>query len=135
MVDDLHERLAERGWDDVRPAFGFVLLATRHQAITGAELAVLMGTSKQATSKLITSMTAAGYIEPTNTTSDGRARPVRITHKGASLLDVVEEVYAEIESEWAAVIGVAEVDVLRHDLTTVLTQRHSGQLPPVRPTG
>ncbi|MCU1617435.1 MAG: transcriptional regulator, MarR family, partial [Frankiales bacterium] len=27
LVDGLHERLAERGWSDVRPAFGFVLLA------------------------------------------------------------------------------------------------------------
>ncbi len=134
MVDDLHERLAGRGWDDVRPAFGFVLLATRHRAITGTELAVLMGTSKQATSKLITSMTAAGYIEPTNTAGDGRTRPVRITHKGASLLTVVEEIYAELEAEWAAIVGAPALESLREDLTTVLTERHSGQLPSVRPT-
>ena len=135
MVDDLHERLVGRGWRDVRPAFGFVLLATRHRAITGTELAVLMGTSKQATSKLIASMTSAGYIAPTDSTDDGRARPVVITDRGTSLLEVVEDIYTELEAEWAAVVGVAELEVLRAALTTVLMQRHSGQLPAVRPTG
>jgi DNA-binding MarR family transcriptional regulator len=134
MVDDLHERLAGRGWDDVRPSFGFVLLAARNQAVTGTDLAVLMGTSKQATSKLINSMTEAGYIEPATTNDDRRARPVRITDKGASLLAEVEEIYTELEEEWAAVIGSAELEVLRADLTAVLTQRHRGQLPSVRPT-
>lgn len=135
MVDDLHERLAERGWNDVRPAFGFVLLATRDRSITGTELAVLMGTTKQATSKLISAMSAVGYIEPTRAIDDGRARPVRITAKGASLLDVVEEVYVELEAEWAAIIGPAEVEALRQGLTTVLSHRNAGQLPSVRPTG
>ncbi len=96
---------------------------------------MLMGTSKQATSKLIASMVAAGYIEQSNTTGDGRVRPVRISHKGASLLSVVEEIYEELEAEWAAVIGAPTLEVLRDGLTTVLTERHSGQLPTVRPTG
>ena len=29
LVDGLHQRLVERGWNDVRPAFGFALLAAR----------------------------------------------------------------------------------------------------------
>ena len=28
LIDGLHERLRARGWTDVRPAFGFVLLGT-----------------------------------------------------------------------------------------------------------
>ena len=34
FVDALHTRLAELGWDDVRPAYGFVLLAARHASLT-----------------------------------------------------------------------------------------------------
>jgi DNA-binding MarR family transcriptional regulator len=134
MVDELHHRLSERGWADVRPAFGFVLLATREQAITGTELATLMGTSKQAASKLITAMTIAGYIEPTNSAADARHRPFRITDRGLQLLGAVEQIYAELEAEWAEVIGESHVENLRRDLTSVLTDRNRGQLPAVRPT-
>jgi hypothetical protein len=31
LIDSLHERLQARGWTDVRPAYGFVLLAARDQ--------------------------------------------------------------------------------------------------------
>ena len=80
-------------------------------------------------------MVAAGYIAPTDSVDDGRARPVRITAKGMSLLDVVEEIYSQLESEWADIVGLAAVERLRADLTSVLVHRHSGQLPTVRPTG
>jgi hypothetical protein len=39
LIDGLHTRLATRGWSDVRPAFGFVLLAAR-RAPTSTDLAV-----------------------------------------------------------------------------------------------
>ena len=29
LIDELHERLARRGWPDVRPFLGFALLAVR----------------------------------------------------------------------------------------------------------
>ena len=34
LIDGLHERLRDQGWTDVRPAFGFVLLAARAGPIT-----------------------------------------------------------------------------------------------------
>ncbi|MGZ4707056.1 MAG: hypothetical protein ACXWCM_19510, partial [Acidimicrobiales bacterium] len=50
QMDGLHDRLRAAGWTDVRPAFGFVLLAARDRPTTGTDLAELMGTSKQAAS-------------------------------------------------------------------------------------
>ena len=38
LVDDLHRRLAARGWSDVRPAFGFLLLALRDGPVSLREL-------------------------------------------------------------------------------------------------
>ena len=134
LIDGLHERLRARGWTCVRPAFGFVLLAARDQPTTTTELAALMGTTKQAASKLVDTMVAGGYVRRGVGVEDGRRRPVHLTTRGEELVATVEQVYAELEHEWAAVIGASSVERLRRDLVRVLSAAHDGELPPVRPT-
>jgi DNA-binding MarR family transcriptional regulator len=134
LVQDLHERLHARGWTDVRPAYGFVLLATREGPTTATALATLMGTTKQAASKLVSSMTDAGYVRHGTDAHDARSRPVELTARGRKLLVTVEAIYAELDREWAAVIGAAEVERVRRDISSVLRAAHDGGFPPVRPT-
>jgi DNA-binding MarR family transcriptional regulator len=134
FMDDLHERLRARGWDDVRPAFGFVLLAARDEPTTATAIAVLMGTTKQAASKVIDSMEAAGYVRRSVGVADARQREVELSARGRRLLEAVEAIYADVEAEWAGVIGDRGVDRLRADLTRVVAHRHDGSLPAVRPT-
>ena len=134
LVDGLHEELRARGWDDVRPSFGFVLLATRDAPTTVTSLTALLGTTKQATSKLVDNMEAAGYVRRVSGDGDGRQRPVHLTRRGADLLATVEEIYAELESAWADAIGDQAVERLRRDLVKVLSTTDDGQLPVVRPS-
>ena len=134
LIDGLHERLRARGWSDVRPAFGFVLLAARDEPTTSTELAALMGTTKQAASKLVDTMVATGYVRRAVGTDDARQRPIRLTPRGNQLLSAVEEIYVELEREWADIIGPAQLRQIRDDLLRVLTVAHHGELPPVRPT-
>jgi DNA-binding MarR family transcriptional regulator len=133
LIDGLHRQLVERGWTDVRPAFGFVLLAARRSPTTVGELASLMGTTKQAASKLVDNMEAAGYVRRTTPASDARQRTVELTDLGTTLLDAVEDIYRQLEGEWAETIGAAQLEHLRALLVTVVT-RDDGVLPPVRPT-
>ena len=134
LIDGLHDELRARGWDDVRPAFGFVLLAVREAPTTSNALASLMGTSKQAASKLVDSMEAAGYVRRAADDYDGRRRPVHLTVRGEMLLDAVEQIYTELEGGWAERIGPTSVERLRRDLVRVLADPDDGELPPVRPT-
>jgi DNA-binding MarR family transcriptional regulator len=134
LVESLHERLRERGWTDVRPAFGFVLLAARDGPTTTTELATLMGATKQAASKLAASMTESGYLVQGAGTADARRRPLSLTARGRRLLATVEEIYAGLEAEWADVIGEPALRRIRRDLTRVIAASHDGELPPVRPT-
>jgi DNA-binding MarR family transcriptional regulator len=134
LVEGLHERLRERGWQDVRPVFGFVLLAARDQPITTTEVAELIGATKQAASKLAGVMIEAGYLAQGESSSDGRQRPLRLTPRGHRLLAAVEAIYEELEADWAEHIGATAVDRLRRDLTRAVTAAHDGKLPPVRPT-
>lgn len=133
LVDGLHARLAERGWSDVRVSYGFVLLATRDGGLRGADIAALLGVSKQAASKLVDAMHGAGYVTREPDPGDERAKLVVLTERGRALLATVEEIYAEFEAGWAAVIGPGAVESLRADLTTVLERGHGGRLPMITP--
>ena len=108
-------------------------VAARDQRATATALATLMGTSKQAASKLVDSMQDAGYVERSANGPDGRQRHVSLTPRGVQLLAAVEEIYTELEREWASLIGPNEVECIRRGLTGVLSDDH-GVLPPVRPT-
>jgi DNA-binding MarR family transcriptional regulator len=133
LVEGLHERLAAAGWDDVRPAYGFVLLSLRGRESSVSELAGLLGVSKQATSKLLDQMAAGEYVTRVTSTADARQRMVALAPRGRRLLAVVEEIYAELEAEWATVIGGKEVERLRITLTQVVLATNEGRFPPVRP--
>lgn len=134
LVDNLHHRLVERGWDDVRPAFGFALLAARETSTTITELATLMGTTKQAASKLAATMIDAGYLAVGTASDDGRQRPLHLSSRGSALLADVEDIYRELESEWVEVIGASSMKTLRRSLHKAVVASHGGQLPAVRPT-
>jgi DNA-binding MarR family transcriptional regulator len=134
MIDGLHSRLPAAGFTDVRPAYGFVLLATRGSGTTTVELAKLLGVTKQAASKLLGSMEAAGYVRRSTDTTDGRIRNIELAERGEQLLAAVESIYAELEQQWVDVIGAAAVEHIRTDLSKVLLAANEGQFPMIRPT-
>jgi DNA-binding MarR family transcriptional regulator len=135
VIDELHARLADRGWTAIRPPYGFVLVAARHGPLNGSAIADLMGMTKQAASKLVDAMEADGYVrrEPDGA-GDGRSKQVVLTTRGRRLLDDVEAIYADIEAEWADVVGRPRIEAIRDDLLAVLHTANSGRLPPIRPT-
>ena len=58
-----------------------------------------------------------GYVERSANGPDGRQRHVSLTPRGVQLLAAVEEIYTELEREWASLIGPAVVGI-RHRLST-----------------
>lgn len=134
IIDELHRRLRARGWKDVRPSYGYVLLAARDSSITGNEVAALMGITKQAASKLIDAMETAGYVRRREHPEDGRSKHIELSARGQRLLATVEGIYAEIEGEWAAAIGSSALERMRGDLGRALNVLHDGELPAIRPT-
>jgi DNA-binding MarR family transcriptional regulator len=93
-----------------------------------------MGTSKQAASKLVDTMEAAGLVTRSTSAADARQKSIELAARGRELLGVVEGIYRDIEAEWAVVVGERGVERLRRDLVRVVTDSNEGDLPPVRPT-
>lgn len=132
LVVELHNELRRRGWTDLRPAFGFALLAVRDRPLSNVELASVMGMTKQAAAKLVDAMVEAGYVVRSASVEDGRVRLVQLTARGRRLQTTAEEIYVELESRWAQTIGPVRLAALRDDLLTVLSKDQS-DMPPVRP--
>ncbi len=134
LIDALHVRLAELGWSDVRPSYGFVLLALRERSASVSDLAALLDVSKQATSKLLEAMAHGQYVTRETSTVDARQVTVALAPRGRELLAAVERTYEELESEWASLVGAADVDRLHATLTKVVLASNEGRFPQVRPT-
>jgi len=133
LMDGLHSRLRDQGWTDVRPAYGFVLLATRDSSTTSTELATVLGVSKQAVSKLVDSMEDAGYVRRSTGVRDARERTVELAGRGHRLLAAVEQIYRDLDTEWAGVIGDRAVQQTRRNLSRVVLAAHDGEFPAIRP--
>jgi DNA-binding MarR family transcriptional regulator len=134
LIDELHQRLEQRDWPPMPHTFGFVLVAVRQQPATVVSIAGLLGVTKQAASKVVTAMAEAGYVERQPHGEDGRAKAIVLTRRGADMLAAVEEIYAELEAEWADVVGAGAIEAMRADLVRVLRSVHGGDLPAIRPT-
>jgi DNA-binding MarR family transcriptional regulator len=133
QMEQLHLRLEERGWTDVRRPYGFVLLAARDGELTATDVTELLGMTKQAASQLFEAMESARLVERRPDPRDARVKRVAITEEGRRLLATVEEIYDELEQEWAEHIGADRVEAVRSDLHQVLLGLYGGRLPPIRP--
>lgn len=134
IIDQLHERLAVSGWADVRPSYGFVLLAASETPIAPRAISELLGFTKQAASQLIDAMERDGYVRRAPHPDDARAQLVSITPKGTRLLAEVERIYAEIEQEWADHVGERRLATVRAALGDGLHAFYGDDLPPIRPS-
>jgi DNA-binding MarR family transcriptional regulator len=130
MTDRFHERLAERDLEPLRPAHGYVFryLATQPSA-TAVDLAAHLGVSKQAATKTVAELVDWGYVHRTPHPTDRRAHALALTGKGRSYLRFADALWAELEGEFAAVVGDERLAVLREALETYLGDAGGGIRP------
>jgi DNA-binding MarR family transcriptional regulator len=114
--EELHQRLAERGFPDIRHAHGCVFRWVEPDGTRLTELAELAGHSKQAVGEFVCDLEARGYVERVPDPADGRAKIIRLTEHGAEAKATALEIFDEIEAEWAERIGVERVEALRDAL-------------------
>jgi len=123
VVNDLHRRLHEQGYDEIRPAHGCVF---RFIEPTGTRLTVLAeqsGLTKQAVGEVADDLERLGYVERLADPLDGRAKLIRLTDRGARSRATAVRIMGEIEAEWAERHGEDAVATLREVLEAVTDER------------
>ncbi len=111
--------LANAGFGDITTAQARVFQRIGPDGTRLTELAQAAQVTKQTAGFLVDQLERAGYVERTADPSDGRARLVRITARGARTIPISAEVIADIESEWTAHLGADHMAHLRRTLTAL----------------
>ena len=117
----LTRRLSERGFADVRPSFGSVLVPLfAEDGLRAGELAARSRMSKQAITGLVRLCEQAGLVARTRDLDDGRAYRVSLTERGMELREVAGDVLAEIADEIAGDLGNHNYQALVRGLKGVM---------------
>ena len=117
----LMERFAARGFGDVRPSFGSLLVPLFEQdGLRLGELAVRGRLSKQAVTGLVKLCEDAGLVVREPDPDDGRAFRIRLSVRGRKLRRVAGEELRSLDAELVASLGKANHAALRRALKGVI---------------
>jgi DNA-binding MarR family transcriptional regulator len=129
--DEVHRRLEEEGYTEVRDAHGCVF---RFIDVEGSRLTVLAeraGFTKQAVGEIVDDLEGIGYVERVPDPRDGRAKIIRLTERGADAYEAALRIFADVERDWAQRLGAERVAILREVLEEVT--RAAGAVVPGDP--
>lgn len=128
LIDELHYRLSELGYGDIRPAHGFMFKFITSDGATGIELAEYLGITKQAVSKMVDYLEKSGYVMRQTHPTDKRGKIIVLTEQGSLVVKAKEEILTEIEQRWIESIGAERMRMLNEDLTKLIYETNEGKL-------
>ncbi|MED1797716.1 MarR family winged helix-turn-helix transcriptional regulator [Brevibacillus porteri] len=128
LIYELHDRLSELGYGDIRPAHGFMFRRIIPNGATGIELAEHLGITKQAVSKMVDYLVKSGYVKPQTHPTDKRGKIIVLTERGWSVVKAKEEILADIQQRWIENIGAERMQLLKEDLTKLVYEANEGKL-------
>ncbi|WP_330183692.1 MarR family winged helix-turn-helix transcriptional regulator [Nocardia sp. NBC_01503] len=120
LAAELDAGLAAAGFSDLRAAHAPIFQAIDPGGTRLADLAARIGVTKQAMSEPIRHLETQAYIEVMPDPVDKRARLVRLTPKGESVVTAGMEVVNRFDAQLDSAIGAAEVARMRQVLTKII---------------
>ncbi|KRV48832.1 MarR family transcriptional regulator [Wenjunlia vitaminophila] len=127
LVQEIHSRVSQQGFADLRPAHGFAFARITAGATTTAHLADHLGVSKQAAAQLVEELVRKGYVVRRPHPGDARARLLELTERGWAATRAADRAARAAVAPWREALGDARFGALVADLTRL---RPSG---PIRP--
>jgi DNA-binding MarR family transcriptional regulator len=119
LVEELHERLSEEGFPEIRPGHGCVFRFVEPDGSRLTDLAERAGLTKQAVGEVVTDLEALGHVERVSCPDDARAKIIRLTDRGRAGAETAERIFADIEARWAREVGERRMATLRSTLEAI----------------
>jgi DNA-binding MarR family transcriptional regulator len=117
----MHALIEKYGDHHFKYHFGSFLILIGNRGTRITDLAEQLSISKQAVNQAINQIEAAGYLRRQPDPYDGRAKLVVLTDGGEQLLQLGASLMADIESEFASLIGSIRVQRLTENLAALYT--------------
>ena len=112
----LYEAMQAAGHTQLLPAHFRLLRYPGPDGVRPSDLAEQVDSTKQAINPLLNDLERWGYLRREPDPEDGRARVLRLTARGQELLRLIRDQHAEIEAQWAQLIGARRFAQLRSTL-------------------
>jgi DNA-binding MarR family transcriptional regulator len=116
VTDQIRRAHEDRGFDDIRPAFGVVFRSLRAAPLTLTELATEIGVTKQSAAAVVDDMTAFGYIEKRPAQSDRRALQLVLTDRAREAILIATDAAKRSERSLVRAVGTETVKAMREAL-------------------
>ena len=129
-INELHDKLNELGFEDIRPVHGFMFKCITPNGATGIELAEYLGITKQAVSKMVDYLEKSGYVIRQTHPTDKRGKIIVLTERGWLVVKAKEKILTEIEQRWITNIGTERMQMLKEDLTKLVYEANECNLSP-----
>jgi len=129
FVARIYQGLVEAGFNDLRPPHLVVFQYMAQGRGRAVELAEQAQMTKQAIGYLISYLEQQGYLERAPDPADGRAAIITLTERGAQLEMVAKRLAAEIEDDWARLLGGDRLQELHLALTDLAAMLGQSQQP------
>ncbi|MDA2644988.1 MarR family winged helix-turn-helix transcriptional regulator [Bacillus cereus] len=129
-INELHDKLNEFGFEDIKPVHGFMFKCITPNGATGIELAEYLGITKQAVSKMVDYLEKSGYVVRKTHPTDKRGKIIILTERGWLVVKAKEKILTEIEQRWITNIGNERMQMLKEDLTKLVYEANVCNLSP-----
>jgi DNA-binding MarR family transcriptional regulator len=123
LQDELFERLAAAGYDDLLPRHGSVLAYLDEDGVRATELARLCGRHKQIVGRIVDELEELGYVERRPDPTDRRAKLIFPTERGLDQVRLGDEIIADIEARHSREVGGRTYSQFRDVLRGVVARR------------
>ncbi|MGG3801707.1 MarR family winged helix-turn-helix transcriptional regulator [Metabacillus fastidiosus] len=128
LINELHDKLGELGFTDIRPTHGFLFKCLIPNGATGIELAERLGITKQGVSKMVQYLEESDYVMRQAHPTDKRGKIIVLTKQGWAVVRAKDEILTEIEQRWIENIGVERMQMLKEDLRKIVYEANTDKL-------
>ena len=122
VQSELFRRAAQRGFDDLRPRHGAVFAYLDEDGIRLGDLARIAGRNKQTIGAILDELEKLGYVYRATDPGDRRAKLIMPTERGRQLIQVADDIVAEVESRYAEQLGPRRYAQFMRALRTITSQ-------------
>lgn len=120
LADRASAELADRGYEDVRPAHDFALRAILAGADSASDLGRATSVTKQAAAKTIAVLEERGYVVREPDKGDRRRMRVHVTARGLGMLREGERIFDRLRQDWERQVGTATLDSVAESLRALV---------------
>jgi DNA-binding MarR family transcriptional regulator len=122
VQSELFRRVAQHSFDDLRPRHGAVLAYLDDEGIRLVDLARIAGRNKQTIAAILDELEKLGYVYRATDPADRRAKLIMPTQRGLEVMQLSDEILADIEAHYAEQLGQRRYAQFKRALRSMTTQ-------------